>query len=192
MEAKYYTVERGQQILISLLKQHGIRKVIASPGTTNITFVASVMNDPFFQVFSSVDERSAAYLAVGMAEETGEVIVLSCTGATASRNYISGLTEAYYRKLPILAVTSTQNENRIGHMIPQMMDRSQQQRDICVHSEHVAVPRDENDIWDATIRLNRAVLALRHRGGGPVHINLSTNYNPDFSVKELPVARCLR
>lgn len=191
MEAKYYTVECGQQILISLLKQHGIRKVIASPGTTNITFVASVMNDPFFQVFSSVDERSAAYLAVGMAEETGEVIVLSCTGATASRNYISGLTEAYYRKLPILAVTSTQNENRIGHMIPQMMDRSQQQRDICVHSEHVAVPRDENDIWDATIRLNRAVLALRHRGGGPVHINLSTNYNPDFSVKELPVARCI-
>lgn len=51
MEAKYYTVERGQQILISLLKQHGIRKVIASPGTTNITFVASVMNDPFFRFF---------------------------------------------------------------------------------------------------------------------------------------------
>lgn len=54
-----------------------------------------------------------------MAEETGETVVLSCTGATASRNYISGLTEAYYRKLPILAVTATQNENRIGHMIPQ-------------------------------------------------------------------------
>ena len=68
METKYYTVERGQQILVSLLKQHDIRKVIASPGTTNITFVASVMNDPFFQVYSSVDERSAAYLAVGMAE----------------------------------------------------------------------------------------------------------------------------
>lgn len=191
MEPKYYTVERGQQILVSLLKQHGIRKVIASPGTTNITFVASVMNDPFFEVYSSVDERSAAYLAVGMAEETGESVVLSCTGATASRNYISGLTEAYYRKLPILAVTATQNENRIGHLIPQMMDRSQQQKDICVHSEHIAVPRDENDVWDATIRLNRAVLALRHRGGGPVHINLATNYNQDFSVKELPVARCI-
>lgn len=191
METKYYTVERGQQILVSLLKQHGIRKVIASPGTTNITFVASVMNDPFFQVYSSVDERSAAYLAVGMAEETGETVVLSCTGATASRNYISGLTEAYYRKLPILAVTATQNENRIGHMIPQMIDRSQQQKDICAHSEHVAVPRDEDDVWDATIRLNRAILALRHHGGGPVHINLATNYNRDFSVKELPMARCI-
>lgn len=192
MEPKYYTVERGQQILVSLLKQHGIRKVIASPGTTNITFVASVMNDPFFEVYSSVDERSAAYLAVGMAQETGEAVVLSCTGATASRNYIPGLTEAYYRKLPILAVTATQNENRIGHLIPQMMDRSQQPKDCCVHSEHVSVPRDANDEWDVTIRLNRAVLALTHRGGGPVHINLATNYNRDFSVKELPVARCIR
>ena len=192
METKYYTVERGQQILVSLLKQHGIRKVIASPGTTNITFVASVMNDPFFEIYSSVDERSAAYMAVGMAEETGEAIVLTCTGATASRNYIPGLTEAYYRKLPVLAVTATQNENRIGHLIPQVIDRSQQPKDCCVHSEHVLVPRDTNDEWDATIRLNRAVLALTHRGGGPVHINLSTNYSRDFSVKELPVARCIR
>ena len=192
MENKFYTIERGQQILVSLLKQHGIRKVIASPGTTNITFVASVMSDPFFEIYSSVDERSAAYMAVGMAEETGEVVVLSCTGATASRNYIPGLTEAYYRKLPILAVTATQNENRVGHLIPQVIDRSQQPKDCCVHSEHVPVPRDTNDEWDATIRLNRAVLALTHRGGGPVHINLATNYSRDFSVKELPVARCIR
>lgn len=191
MKQKYYTVERGQQILVSLLKQHGIRKIIASPGTTNITFVASVMNDPFFEIYSSVDERSAAYLAIGMSEETGEAVVLSCTGATASRNYISGLTEAFYRKLPILAVTATQNENRIGHMIPQLVDRSCQPKDICVLSEHVAVPRDENDEWDATIKLNRAILALHHRGGGPVHINLATNYNKDFSVKELPQARCI-
>ena len=192
MENKFYTIERGQQILVSLLKQHGIRKVIASPGTTNITFVASVMNDPFFEIYSSVDERSAAYMAVGMAEETGEVVVLSCTGATASRNYIPGLTEAYYRKLPVLAVTATQNENRVGHLIPQVIDRSQQPKDCCVHSEHIAVPRDVDDEWDATIRLNRAILALTHHGGGPVHINLATNYNRDFSVKELPVARCIR
>lgn len=191
MEQKYYTVEKGQQMLISLLKQNGIRKIIASPGTTNITFVASVMHDSYFQVYSSVDERSAAYMAVGMAEETGEVIVLSCTGATASRNYIPGLTEAYYRKLPILAVTATQNENRIGHLVPQMMDRTQQLRDICVHSEHVPVPRDEDDLWNANIRLNRAILALRHHGGGPVHINLATTYNMDFSVKELPMALCI-
>lgn len=63
-------------------------------------------------MYSSVDERSAAYIACGMAAELGEPVVLTCTGATASRNYISGLTEAYYRKLPVLAVTSSQDISR--------------------------------------------------------------------------------
>ena len=90
----HYTDERNVQIVIALLKAHGIRRVIASPGTTNMTFVVSVQNDPWVQLWSSVDERSAAYLACGMAAETGEPVVISCTGATASRNYLPGLTEA--------------------------------------------------------------------------------------------------
>lgn len=48
------------------------------------------MQDSWFEMYSSVDERSAAYMACGMAAESGEVVVLSCTGATASRNYVSG------------------------------------------------------------------------------------------------------
>ena len=100
MEKKYYTVERNVQIVIALLKANGIKRVIASPGKTNMTFVGSIQQDPFFEIYSSVDERSAAYLACGMAAETGEPVVLSCTGATASRNYMPGLTEAYYRRDP--------------------------------------------------------------------------------------------
>ena len=86
MDGKYYSSERSVQLLISLLKQHGIKKIVASPGTTNLSFVASLQQDEWFEVYSSVDERSAAYLACGMAEESGEPVVLSCTGATASRN----------------------------------------------------------------------------------------------------------
>ena len=44
----YYTDERNAQIVIALMKAHGIRKVIASPGTTNICLIASIQNDPFF------------------------------------------------------------------------------------------------------------------------------------------------
>ena len=105
---QYYTNERNVQIVIGLLKAHGIKRIVASPGSTNVTFVASVQQDPWFEIYSCVDERSAAYMACGIALETGEPCVLSCTGATASRNYFSALTEAYYRKLPILAITSTQ------------------------------------------------------------------------------------
>lgn len=191
MERKYYTSERNIQILITLLKANGISKVVASPGATNITIVASLQQDPFFTIYSCVDERSAAYMACGIAAQSNEPVVLSCTGATASRNYFPGLTEAYYRKLPILAVTSTQDEVRIGHLRPQVIDRSQQPIDTVVHSEHVRSVFTEDDEWDATIRLNRAILALNHHSGGPVHINLATTYSKDFSVKELPDARVI-
>lgn len=185
----YYSNEKNIQLIVALLKAHNIRKVIASPGTTNITFIGSLMHDPFFEIYSSVDERSAAYIACGMAEESGEPIVLSCTGATASRNYFSGLTEAYYRKLPILAITSTREECKIGHLIDQQIDRSRQPKDTCVCSEHLQLIKDENDMWDCTIKINRAILALRQHGGGPVHINLPTTYSKDFSVTKLPIVR---
>lgn len=189
MSQFYFTTERSQQMLIAILKHHNIKKIVASPGTTNITFLASLQVDPFFEIYSSVDERSAAYIACGLAAESGEPVVLTCTGATASRNYIPGMTEAYYRKLPILAVTATQNENKIGHMIAQVIDRSSIQNDIAVLSEHVPVCRSDEDEWSANIKLNRAVLALTYRGGGPVHINLATEYSRSYSVKEIPTCR---
>ncbi|WP_165157865.1 thiamine pyrophosphate-binding protein [Parabacteroides sp. ZJ-118] len=192
MEGKFYSSERSIQLLISLLKQHNIKKIVASPGTTNITLVASLQQDSWFEMYSSVDERSAAYIACGMAAESGEPVVLSCTGATASRNYIPGLTEAYYRKLPVLAVTSTQDISRIGHHIAQVIDRRVIQNDIALLSEHIPVTDDITTEWSNTIKINRALLELRHRGGGPVHINLTTTYSRDYSVKELPQARMIR
>lgn len=49
MENKYYTKERNVQIVLSLLKAHGIRKVVASPGSTNIAVVGSMEHDPFLR-----------------------------------------------------------------------------------------------------------------------------------------------
>lgn len=51
-----YTNEKHTQILIALLKAHGIKKVIASPGTTNITFIASIQHDPYFEIYSAADQ----------------------------------------------------------------------------------------------------------------------------------------
>ena len=192
MDGKYYSSERSLQILIYLLKKHGIRKCVLSPGATNITFVGSLQQDPWFECYSSVDERSAAYIACGLAAESGEPVVLSCTGATASRNYLPGLTEAYYRKLPVLAVTSTQIVSRIGHYIPQVIDRRSMQNDVALLSEYIPVTDNDTEEWSNTVKINRALLELRHRGGGPVHLNVETTYSRDFSVKELPQARVIR
>jgi 2-succinyl-5-enolpyruvyl-6-hydroxy-3-cyclohexene-1-carboxylate synthase len=188
----HYSSEKNVQMLIALMKKNKIKKVIASPGTTNIAFVASVQNDSWFEVYSSVDERSAAYMACGLAAESGESVALSCTGATASRNYIPGLTEAYYRRLPVLAITSTQHPGRIGNYMPQVIDRTVPLNDIVVYSTEADIPSTPEDEWTLNVHLNKAMIALRKNGGGPVHINLMTSYSKDFSVKELPAIRGIR
>lgn len=187
-----YSSEKNIQILLALLKANGIKRIIASPGATNFSLVGSVQNDPYFEVWSAVDERSAAYMACGMAAETGEPVVLSCTGSTASRNYVPGLTEAYYRKLPVLAVTSHQGTDRIGHLLPQNIDRRVLPNDVARLSVELPVVRDERDEAFALIEANRAILELRRGGGGPVHINIFTTYSRDFSVKALPAVRAIR
>lgn len=188
MEGKFYTDERAVQIIISLMKAHGVRKMIASPGTTNLTLVASMQQDPFFEMYSSVDERSAAYMACGMAAESGEPVAITCTGATASRNYMPGLTEAYYRKLPVLALTANQGIQNIGNLIAQNIDRRTVPNDIVKMSVQVPAVKSEADVHYCTLLVNKALLELRHNGGGPVHINFTTTYSRNFDVKELPQA----
>lgn len=188
----YYTSERNAQILIYLLKAHGIKKIIISPGTANICFAYSIQQDDYFEVYSAADERSAAYIACGMAEESGEKVALSCTGATASRNYIPGLTEAFYRKLPILAITSSQPEGRIGHNIPQVIDRRNPPNDIVKLGVALPLVKDEEDEWLCNIAANKALLELGHHGGGPVHINLITSCSTDFSIRNLPSTRVIK
>ena len=188
----YYSSEKNIQIVLSLLKANGIKKIVASPGATNFSFVGSLQNDPWFEIYSSVDERSAAYIACGLAAESGEPVVLTCTGSTASRNYLPGLTEAYYRKLPVLAITSHQGKDRIGHLIFQNIDRGNPPHDAVKLSVELPIIKDERDEAYAVIEANKAILELRRNGGGPVHINMFTTYSKDFSVKELPAVRAIK
>ena len=177
------------QIILSLLKQFGISKVVASPGTQNMSLVTSMDRDPFFKVYSAADERSAAYIACGMAAETGEAVVLSCTGATASRNYIPGLTEAFYRHLPIVAITSTERVTAVGHNVAQVIDRGTLLNDIAKMSVLARCVDVEDDEWDCLVQVNKALLELNHRGRGPVHINLEKSTSEIYSVEQIPVSR---
>ena len=185
----HYTNEKNVLFCISLLKAYGVKKIVVSPGATNVTFVASVQRDSYFELYSSVDERSAAYIACGLAAESGGPVALSCTGATASRNYYPGITEAYYRKLPVLAITSTRDVSKIGHLHDQQMDRSVQPKDTVKCSVQIQTIKDATDEWDVMIKLNKAMQALTRNGGGPAHINLTTTYSRDYSVLELPKVR---
>ena len=183
----HYTVNKNALVLISLLKQYGIKKVIASPGTVNVPFVASIQQDDFFEVYSCVDERSAAYMACGLASESGEPVVITCTGATASRNYLPALTEAYYRKLPVIAVTGTDRIENVGHLMPQSIDRSQIQKDVAVCSVFLNQIRTDEQMWKCVVDANKALINATRRGGAPVHINLEINNGYFFKKNMFPV-----
>lgn len=185
------TDERNAQILIQVLKAHGIKKVIASPGTTNACLVSSMQSDPFFEIYSAPEERSGAYMACGMAAESGEPVVLSCTGATASRNYMPALTEAFYRKLPILTVTSSRRNAYIGHNCDQVTDRTVLPNDVAKISVQMPIVLDDVSEWNCIINANKAVLELYHRGGGPAHINLETIYSKK-KVADIQPVRIIR
>lgn len=187
MEQKhYYTDEKNAQILIALLKAHGIKDIVISPGATNDCFVLSVQDDPDFKLYSAVDERHAGYLACGMAQETGRPVVINCTGATASRNYMSALTEAYYRKLPVIALTCSQHSSHIGQLYPQMTDRIHVPADVVNVSVQCPIPHTSEEEWACQLNVNRALLETSRHGGGPVHINLETGYNGSYTAEKLP------
>lgn len=190
MERKhYYTDEKNAQIVIALLKAHAIRDIVISPGATNDCFVLSVQDDSDFKLYSAVDERHAGYLACGIAQESGRPVVINCTGATASRNYMSALTEAFYRKLPIIALTCSQHSSHIGNLYPQMTDRIHLPADIVNMSVQCQIPHTKEEEWACQLNVNRAILETRRHGGGPVHINLETGFCGGYTCETLPKIR---
>lgn len=189
---KKFSNNKNVLMLLSLMKQHGIRKVIASPGTTNIAVVGSMQHDVEFEMYSAADERSAAYMACGLAAESGEPVAVICTGATASRNYLPALTEAYYRKLPILVIAGSHGEENIAHLYPQVIDRTQTPKDTVVYSAFINSVTGNNIEWYNRVEINKSLIKLRQHGGGPVLINLYAGASESFGTDELPITKAIK
>ncbi len=102
------------------------------------------------------------------------------------------LTEAYYRKLPILAITSHCGEDWLYQLRPQQIDRKNGPADVFVGRYMANFVKDFRDFHACEIEVNRALLALKKNNGGPVLLNLYTSFDPCFDCKELPVVRTIK
>lgn len=180
-----YVDDKTTQYLIAMLKAYGIKHIVSSPGMQNAGFNLSIQDDKDFTCYSVIDERSAAYVASGLAFETHEPIVIACTGATASRNYIPALTECYYRKLPIIVLSYTHYYNKFNQE-PQLVDRSVSSNDIKVLSLELPVIDSDADKYKCISYINAAITTA-FATSMPVHINV---VNPpklmSFTTKSLP------
>lgn len=183
-----YTEVKSYQYLIALLKKYGIKQCVLSAGSRNLPFVHSVESDPYFVCHSVVDERSAGYFALGLAQELDEPVVISCTSSTASCNYYPPVAEAFYQNIPLIVLTSDRDQRMVGQWEDQLIDQVGMYDRHVKKSVNLPVIKDHGDEIYCKRLINEALLEMSHNGScGPVHINIPTDtYNRSFIVEKLP------
>jgi 2-succinyl-5-enolpyruvyl-6-hydroxy-3-cyclohexene-1-carboxylate synthase len=103
---KQVSAKKGVQLIVEALLQHGITHVVFSPGSRNAPLVIGIVGSGQFTSISLPDERSAAFFALGMAQQTGKPVPVICTSGSALLNYAPAVAEAYYQRIPFLVISA--------------------------------------------------------------------------------------
>lgn len=167
-----YTKNKALQVLISLLKQYNVRDLVLSAGQSNRSFCNSVETDDFFTCYSVVDERSAAFFAMGIAQQKGVPVAISCTSSTAACNYLSAITESFYQEVPVLVLTSAKDVRDLGNCKLLNIKQDDIFKDVIKYKCQLPRIVDAKDLRYTERLINESLIAL---GDGPVHINI-----PDY------------
>ena len=188
-----YSSKKNILQTVALLKAHGISHVVLSPGSRNAPLTQSFACDPFFICHSIVDERSAGYFAIGLINRLQKPVILCCTSGTALLNYGPAVAEAYYQELPLIVVSADRSPAWIGEMDGQTLPQPGAFRTLVKKSVQLPEIQNEEDLWHCNRLVNEAILACKHHGSGPVHINVPVS-EPlfDFSTDMLPEVRCIK
>lgn len=166
---KYSNID-NIEIVVKLLKENNISDLVISPGGTNIPVIKAVQDDEFFNCYSVVDERSAAYVAIGMYLQNKKPVAIICTSAQATRNYVPGLTEAFYKRVPILAITMEKHPRFKYQEYMQAPDQTSLPNDCVKKSFELPYVSDINDYYFSMRVANEAMIELFRNGLGPVQL----------------------
>ncbi len=173
------STHRHIQELVALLKLHNIRKIVICPGSRNIAFIKSVVED--FQCYSITDERSAAFFALGMALQSGETVAISCTSGSALLNLQAGLAEAVEQKVPLLILSSDRPREWIGQNEDQTIEQVDIYKSLKIKTYNLFDIYNPSQLWHCNRLINEALLELDE--AKCVHINIPTS-EPIFTTQD--------
>jgi len=156
--------------ILGALKSAGITDVVLTPGSRNAPFSISIANTSFFETYSIVDERSAAFFAMGLSQQSKKPTVLICTSGTALLNYAPAIAEAYYQRIPLLVISADRPEEWIdrgeGHSIRQYnVFQNYADYSACLIADEKEGSYQNKEIIQNTIQYLLA-------NNGPVHLNV--------------------
>ncbi|MCK0156632.1 2-succinyl-5-enolpyruvyl-6-hydroxy-3-cyclohexene-1-carboxylic-acid synthase [Cellulophaga sp. F20128] len=102
---KYSNIPTAQSVVLHC-KEKGIKDIVISPGSRNAPLTIGFTEDPYFKCYSIVDERCAAFFALGIAQNTGKGVAVLCTSGSALLNYYPAVAEAFYSDIPLLVISA--------------------------------------------------------------------------------------
>ena len=187
-----YSDKEQVNILTALLAEHDVQHAVACPGSRNAPIVHNLNEHPAIALHAVTDERSAGFYALGMALALDAPVAVCVTSGSALLNLLPAVAEAYYQQVPLVVVSADRPARWIGQLDGQTMP----QPDALGRFARLAVSlpevRDDENRWHCNRLVNEALLATRHHGCGPVHINVPIS-EPlyTFTVQELPRQRCI-
>ena len=187
-----YTDKKSILQLTSLLRSHGIRRIVVTPGSRNIPLAQTFASCPDFDCYSVTDERSAGFFAIGLALQDNCPTAVCCTSGSALLNLHPAVAEAYYQQVPLLVISADRPACWIGQMDGQTLPQPAVFHSLVRQSVNLPEVKSEEDAWYCNRLINEALLELHHRIKGPVHINVPVS-EPFFSfpTEELPEERTI-
>jgi len=164
---------QGIKNIPEICARHGVRKVIIAPGSRNAPLIFAFTAQQELECLSITDERSAAYFALGIAQQSGEAVALVCTSGTAVLNFAPAIAEAYYQNLPLLVFTA----DRPAEMIDQADGQTLRQSDIYGNyiKAHFDLPVETvvaADLQFSDRQVSQAIDTALSYPQGPVQINV--------------------
>jgi 2-succinyl-5-enolpyruvyl-6-hydroxy-3-cyclohexene-1-carboxylate synthase len=168
------------QLVVDQCVEHGVVQWVFSPGSRNAPLAIAAEHHPSIETVVIHDERSAAFFALGLAEQTGQAVALCCTSGSAPANYLPAITEAFYRSIPILVISADRPSAWTDQGDGQTIRQLGIFRDFTHRFLHIEDGReDSNTLWEYQ---RSSAFLMNQLRNGPVHINLGLS-EPLYSTE---------
>lgn len=170
------------------LAASGLSDVVISPGSRSTPLAMSFVHHPDIKEWILIDERSAAFFALGIAKETKRPVALVCTSGTAAANYFPALVEAYYSRIPLVVLTADRPHELRDVGAPQAIEQINMFGEYVKWFHEMALPEATDSMLNYVRRAaSRAVQTANQDVCGPVHLNFPFREPlvPDFTLDNL-------
>ena len=170
------------QSIIEICLAKGVTNIVISPGSRNAPLIIGFVNNPKFTCYSIADERSAAFFALGIAQQIKKPVAVICTSGSALLNYYPAIAEAFYSQIPLVVISADRPLDKIDIGDGQTIRQEKVFENHSLYNANlVEGTSSENDL-----KISEA-LATSIAKKGPVHINAPFEEPLYETVSELSV-----